>query len=349
MTGWAGFPDLFNDSAFYQGDFWSPPESSGVIVNTARCNQGSYQETTWGAKQLANVRAQGKDTGHYLFNGNLNKYTVGRLWAATCRRNGFNPATEVLAYDCEDEGSTGTVAWGPVDVIECQRGFNDEWGSPIPWQSIRIYMNLDVNGRYNWAPLVKLGAQLWFARPGGPLDQSWWPTVWAKQDGTFQGVDANGYTKTFAASNGVQPTAMNQEEDGMFVFSTLDAAHPGMAFVLADRRITYLGSQDALNAALAGLYNSIDPSNIRQLDDNGIIGALSAYGLSEYSIQEVVDLWKTAPFELIASSADARKAPTATVTLTDGDADKIAAKVDEKLDIPKTFQIDTIPGKAVAA
>ena len=205
--GWAGFPDLFNDAAYYQGDYWSPPESSGVIVNTARCNQGAYSETTWGAKQLANVRAQGKDTGHYLFNGNLERYTVGRLWAATCRRNGFNPATEVLGYDCEDEGATGTHAWGPGDVAECQRGFNDAWGSPIPWKSIRVYMNRDVNRRFNWSALVAAGAQLWYARPGGSLDQAWWPTVWAKQDGLYQGVDANGYAKTFAASNGAAPAA----------------------------------------------------------------------------------------------------------------------------------------------
>lgn len=205
--GWAGFPDLFNDSAYYQGDFWSPEESSGVIVNTARANQGSYQETTWGAKQLQNVRAQNKDAGHYLFNGNLDKATVGRLWAQTCRRNGFDPAREVLAYDCEDEGATGTHAWGPQDIIDCQRGFNDVWGSPIPWSSIRAYMNHDVNDRFDWSPLVRLGVHLWYARPGfnvtpAQLDQQYWPTVWAKQDGTFQGVDANGYTKTFAASNG---------------------------------------------------------------------------------------------------------------------------------------------------
>ncbi|MGN6200030.1 hypothetical protein [Humibacter sp.] len=194
MMGWAGFPNLFNDSAYYQGDYWSPAESSGVIVNTARCNQGSYSETTWGAKQLANVRAQGKNTGHYLFNGNLDRYTVGRLWAQTCRRNGFDPVTEVLGYDCEDEGGTNTHAWGPADVITCQQGFNDEWGSPIPWSAIRAYMNKDVNGRFDWSQLVALGAQLWYARPDGPLDQAYWPTVWAKQDGTFQGVDANGYT-----------------------------------------------------------------------------------------------------------------------------------------------------------
>lgn len=200
--GWAGFPDLFNDSAFYQGDYWSPAESSGVIVNTARCNQGSYQETTWGVKQLQNVRAQGKDAGHYLFNGNLDPFTVGKLWAATCRRNGFNPASEVLAYDCEDEGDTGTHAWGPVQVLACQAGFNNVWGSPVPWRSIRVYMNWAINRRFDWSQIVGLGAQLWYARPGGPLDQRYWPSVWAKQDGTFQGVDANGYQKTFATSNG---------------------------------------------------------------------------------------------------------------------------------------------------
>lgn len=202
MTGWAGFPDLFNDVAYYQGDYWSPPESSGVIVQTARCNQGAYSETTWGAKQLQNARAQAKDVGHYIFNGNLDPYTVGTLWGATCRRNGFDPATEVLAYDCEDEGATGTHAWGPDQVIAAQHGFNSVFG-PVPWQSVRAYMNWDVNHRFDWSGLVTLGAQLWYARPGGPLDQAYWPTVWAKQDGTFQGVDANGYTKTFAASNGV--------------------------------------------------------------------------------------------------------------------------------------------------
>lgn len=203
MTGWAGFPGLFNDCAYYQGDYWSPPESSGVIVNTARCNQGSYSETTWGAKQLANVRAQGKDAGHYLFNGNLDPYTIGRLWADTCRSNGYNPATEVLGYDCENEPSTGTTAWGPEQVTAAQQGFNDEWGSPIPWSSVRIYMNWDINHKYDWSALATAGAQLWYARPGGPLDQAWWPTVWAKQDGTFQGVDANGYTPPFTT-----PTAI---------------------------------------------------------------------------------------------------------------------------------------------
>lgn len=207
---WAGFPDLFSDAAYYQGDYWSPAESSGVIVNTARCNQGAYSETTWGAKQLANVRAQGKDTGHYLFNGNLDHATVGRLWAGTCRKYAFNPATEVLAYDCEDEDTTGTHAWGPDDVAQCQAGFNAAWGSPVPWQSVRVYMNYDVNRQFDWSGLVALGAQLWYARPGGPLDQAFWPRVWAKQDGTFGGVDANGYTKTFAASNG---TAKPIEED----------------------------------------------------------------------------------------------------------------------------------------
>lgn len=342
MTGWAGFPDLFNDSAFYQGDFWSPPESSGVIVNTARCNQGSYSETTWGAKQLANVRAQSKDAGHYLFNGNLDRYTVGRLWAATCRRNGFNPATEVLAYDCEYETSTGTVAWGPDDVAECQRGFNDAWGSPIPWSSIRVYMNWAVNRQFNWSGIVALGAQLWYARPGGPLDQQWWPRVWAKQDGTFQGVDANGYTKTFAVSNGAHPIIKKKEDDGMFVFSTLDSAHPNLAFIAGEGRIRYLNSEGALNAALVGLYNSVDPSNIRGLDDNGILGLLEAYSIGGITLQEVVDLWKTPTQEYIAPWRAASTAPL--VSLTDADADSIAAK----LNVPRSFQIDTIPGKAVA-
>ena len=208
--GWAGFPDLFNDVSYGQGDYWSPPESSGVIVQTVRCNQGVYAETTWGAKQLANVRAQGKDAGHYLFNGNLDRATVGRLWAATCRKYAFDPATEVLAYDCEDEGATGTHAWGPDDVFAAQTAFNQAWGSPIPWQSVRVYMNWDVNHRFDWSGIVALGGQLWYARPGGPLDQAYWPTVWAKQDGTYNGVDANGYVKTFADSNG---TAQPTEED----------------------------------------------------------------------------------------------------------------------------------------
>ena len=277
--GWAGFPDLFNDSAFYQGDYWSPAESSGVIVNTARCNQGSYQETTWGAKQLANVRSQGKDTGHYLFNGNLDAYTVGRVWAATCQRNGFNPATEVLAYDCEDEGDTGTHAWGPQQVLDCQRGFNDVWGSPIPWTSIRVYMNKDVNDRFNWSGLVELGAQLWYARPGGPLDQAWWPCVWAKQDGTFQGVDANGYTKTFAASNGVTRTEGVGSRMGTLYYTTTNdrADGPLEAF-------HYAGDGTGAAAWL-------------DIVDTNLANAIAANTLSKSAIfltRETAAVWKTA-------------------------------------------------------
>lgn len=332
--GWAGFPDLFNDSAFYQGDYWSPPESSGVIVNTARCNQGSYQETTWGAKQLANVRAQGKDTGQYLFNGNLNRYTVGRLWAATCRRNGFDPAAEVLAYDCENEKETGTVAWGPDDVAECQRGFNDEWGSPIPWASIRVYMNWDINRKFNWSGIVALGAQLWYARPGGSLDQQWWPRVWAKQDGTFQGVDANGYQKTFAASNG----AVQRRRQLMSSIVTVPE-WDGAVFILNQGTIKYVPTVQEVQ-----MFCNLENQQIRTVgvSDGSFQAMLQAYTLP-IDAPTAKALVGAAVNYYVAPWLDARGASAP--TLTDDQLAKIGAAVPVP-SIPTKF---TITGEADAA
>lgn len=210
--GWAGFNLLTVDVAYYQGNYHADGNVYGVIVNVARLNQGGYQETTYGARQIANARADGKGVGFYIFNGNQNAYTAGILFAQTCIRMGFNPKTDVIAIDCEDEGSTGTHAWGPGECSDFMNGFNTVLR--LAWSSVLVYMNYTVNRRFDWSGVAGAGARLWYARPDGPLDQKFWASVTMKQDGLYNGVDADGHNAPFPEIvGGSSPTTDVIEED----------------------------------------------------------------------------------------------------------------------------------------
>jgi len=213
--GWAGYDRLSVDVAYYQGDYWPDGNVYGVIVNVARGNQGSYQETTWGAKQVANARNAGKAVGFYFFNGNLNAYTCGTLFAATCRKLGFDPATDIIAIDCEDEGDTGTHAWGPGECTDFVDGFYAVMGGSFGWNNVLIYMNYTVNRRFDWSNPVRFGAKLWYARPGHSVDQIYWPVTTMKQDGLYGGVDADGHNLTYNEMIGATTPPKKKGKNGM--------------------------------------------------------------------------------------------------------------------------------------
>lgn len=332
---WANFGTLLTvDTAFYQGDYHGDGNITGVIVNTARGNQGSYQETTWGAKQVANAKADGKQWGAYFFNGNLDPYTCGALFGHTLVSSGFDPAVNLVGIDCEDEPATGTVAWGPTQCQQFMAGVNTVIS--VPWSGVLVYMNYTVNRRSPaWADVAALGARLWYARPDGPLDQAYWPVVTMKQDGLYNGVDQDGHNLTYPQIIGA-PAPKKRRSTDMLIFS-VDDWGTGQIYTITDGYLHYVGSPAELDAALAVLFNSLEPGNVAHVKAASVPELLKSFHLEEFTVDQVMNLWQQNPATLVAVWRQGGVATIDPATIAE-----IKAAIPASLDI-------TLNGKAVAA
>lgn len=338
---WADFGSLLTvDVAYYQGDYWPDGNVHGVIVNVARGNQGSYQETTWGAKQVANARAASKGVGFYFFNGNLNAYTCGVLFGATLARLGFNPATDLVAIDCEDEGGTNTHAWGPAECADFINGVAT--AVPVTWNNVLVYMNYSVNRRFNWSQIVSYGARLWYARPGHSVDQIYWPFVTMKQDGLYNGVDADGHNQTYTQIIGSSTSPVKRKRTMTAIVTVPEWG--GAVFILNPGSMKYVS-----DPAEVQRYCALEDIGLKVLNvsDGTFQQGLRAYILPIDASTAQALIGADVNY-YVAPWLDARNAPTASVSLTAQDKQDIAGIVASDIKIPTQYQIDTIPGKAVA-
>lgn len=338
---WADFGTrLTVDTAFYQGDYHPDGNVSGVIVNVARGNQGSYSETTWGARQVANAKNAGKDWGGYFFNGNLDPYTCGVLFGRTLASLGFDPARNVVGVDCEDEGATGTHAWGPDQVAAFINGVASVIRG-LTWGNVLVYMNYDVNHRFKWSAIDGYGARLWYARPGHTVDQAYWAVVTMKQDGLYNGVDADGHNLTYQQIIGA-PVPKKQRRRSLVNLFAIDDWNGTVVAVGA-------GSIHPVTAAeypplKAVLYNSLDDANVAHISSSDLPSVLAGFGLGEYTVAQVQAAG--AGNTLIATWADSRKAPTSPI-----DEGALASSISAVLvpavtaAVPHEF---TVTGKATA-
>lgn len=187
-----GWQFLSADWSYYNGLTPATSGLYGAIVCTARGNQGGFSVTTYGSRQVAFAQSRGLAIGDYFFNGNLDPFTCGVLFAQSALF-GFVVGHSLILIDCEDEGASGTHAWGPDQAIGFANGVRSVRGD-IPYSAFIDYMNWDVNHRFNWSSCVALGMGLMYARPGGPMDYAYWPANLPsvmKQDGTVNGADAD--------------------------------------------------------------------------------------------------------------------------------------------------------------
>jgi len=189
---------LSADWSYYNGLTPATAGLHGAIVCTARGNQGAFSVTTYGAQQVSYAQRSSLFIGDYFFNGNLDAYTCGVLFAQSALF-GFTVGQSLILIDCEDEGDTGTHAWGPDQAIAFANGVRSV-RPDIPYTAFICYMNYTVNRRFNWSGCVALAMGLMYARPGGPMDYLYWPADMAavmKQDGTVNGADADYHNLPF--------------------------------------------------------------------------------------------------------------------------------------------------------
>jgi len=255
-----GFAYRSGDVAYYQGARPNLSGMSNVFVNTARCNQGGYELTTYGATQVDWAISQLGFSSYYIFNGNVDAYSAGVAFG----QNGiprFMVGKSGILIDCEDEGATGTHAWGPDQAIAFANGVRSV-RPDIPYSSFIVYMNYTVNRRFNWQSCVNLGMGLCYARPGGPDDYQWWPANYSryiKQDGTVNGIDADWHNASWASIIGT-PAPQPPGDD---MASQLYLYTPTNDLIWADH----------LNMTL----RKIDQNTVERLQMEALLGAGKIY------------------------------------------------------------------------
>lgn len=190
----SAFTRRSGDIGYYNGP---TPDISGfenVFVCTIRCNQGGIDRTTYADQQTGWVSSHLGFSSQYVFNGNVDAYSVGVLFGQQ-GLPGFVLGKSGILVDCEDEGATNTHAWGPVQANAFITGVRSV-RPDIPVSAFFIYHNYTVNRRFNWQGCADAGMGLVYARPGAPGvdDYLYWPANfdrYIKQDGTVNGVDAD--------------------------------------------------------------------------------------------------------------------------------------------------------------
>lgn len=232
-----GFAYRSGDVSYWNGP---TPQVDGMqtcFVCTARLNQGGFQVTTYADQQTAWVARKLGHTSFYIFNGPLDAYTAGVLFATQALMR-YGDQSGIL-IDCEDEPATGTASWGPGEAMQFMRGVQ----SVAPYirnEQFIVYMNYTVNRRYDWSACVAAGMGLMYARPGGPDDFLWWPVglkAYMKQDGEVPpGTDADWHNTPWpeiiapatADAEPDAPEGAEQEESAMLsiIQANDDGANP---------------------------------------------------------------------------------------------------------------------------
>jgi hypothetical protein len=303
---------------------------ANVFVNTARCNQGGFQITTYGAQQVAHAIATLGFSSYYIFNGSVDAYSAGVAFASSAIPS-FIVGKSAILIDCEDEGVTGTAAWGPDQAIAFANGVRAV-RPDIPTSSFIVYMNYTVNRRFNWQACVDAGMGFCYARPGGPDDYLWWPSSYAryiKQDGTVNGIDADWHNSPWSTVIGSAPISQPTEEDVALVQAKDRPGQP--IFLFAPGYVKHLATGDQVSAAqYTTRLGQPNYSSDQEFQDT-----IWNYGLEEYTVDQVLEIATNRNPDgsvkdynkggmLIASWNDARKA---SIQVDDAQVKQIAAQI----------------------
>lgn len=314
-----GFAYRSGDVAYYQGPRPNLSGMSNVFVNTARCNQGGFQITTYGAQQVALAVATFGFSSYYIFNGAVDAYSAGVAFASSAVP-GFQVGRSAILIDCEDEGATGTRSWGPDECIRFAQGVRAV-RPDIPVSSFIVYMNYTVNRRFDWSQCVSLGMGLCYARPGGPDDYHWWPGNYAryiKQDGTVNGIDADWHNSPWSVIVGSDGSAPREEEDLAYIVTVSD--WDGQTYLcVPGRYIVYItGEGQHLPAAqvISSKMATITSANAQALLDEMAMG--------NYTADDLKGLPSTASKILVCTALNP---PAPDVKLTDSQAQQMAAQI----------------------
>lgn len=195
------------DTSFWQGGYFPPARVEFVIANASRANRGFLESGTFYGQQINNARGLRKDIGHYFFNGNTDPIECADFFVDNLYdfRKG-----DLIAVDVEDEASTGTVAWNPV---QADRFLNRAaMRLEIPRTATAAYMNRDVRGRYDWSGVWANGTRKWISSPDTD------PGDWDIWQYSFNPIDSNRTKiplRELAKVPAPTPTPVPQEDEDM--------------------------------------------------------------------------------------------------------------------------------------
>jgi lysozyme len=203
------------DISTWQGNYTPPANVEFVIANASRANNGSLQTGDHYIPQINAARALEKDVGHYFFNGNIDPAVCADFFVTHLHDFRYG---ELIAIDTEDEPSTGTVAWNPVQVNR----FLDRVASilRIPRTATAVYMNRNVRSRYDWSGVWATGTRKWISSPGtDPGDWDIWQYSFTPLDLDRTRVPLS----DLAAVANVTPTTKEDEDVNGFYVKAINA------------------------------------------------------------------------------------------------------------------------------
>lgn len=175
------------DVSYAQGNYIPTAQDDFVIVNASRANRGFLEVGSNYKAQVDAARKANKPLGHYFFNGNTGPIECADFFVDNLYdfRKG-----DLIAVDVEDEASTGTVAWNPV---QADRFLNRAaMRLEIPRTATAAYMNRDVRGRYDWFGVWVNGTRKWISSPGtDPGDWDIWQHTFTPMDRNYAKLPLN--------------------------------------------------------------------------------------------------------------------------------------------------------------
>lgn len=196
------------DVSYAQGNYIPTSLDDFVIVNASRANRGFLEVGSNYKAQVDAARKANKPLGHYFFIGNRpGPIECAKFFVANLHdfRHG-----DLIAVDTEDEPSTGTVAWNPVQVDMFLNYVHTALG--IPRTATAAYMNRDVRSRYDWSGVWANGTRKWISSPGtDPGDWDIWQYTFVPYDRNYSKLPLN----IMAAVPTTTPTPVPQKDEDM--------------------------------------------------------------------------------------------------------------------------------------
>ena len=149
------------DVSWPNGNYYPAPEDRYVIAGAVSLDGGSaFVQSTY-HRQVDNARAEGKDVGHYAFNGRTNRMTPEQFADYFVDNLYDYRLGDVLVLDVESSEGGAYRAWTPDEA----RRFRNRVQSRIATR-LGVYGNRSDMGKAGWGVLHGQGTWLWIAWPG---------------------------------------------------------------------------------------------------------------------------------------------------------------------------------------